>query len=663
MPSPRPFSVHESSSYNAGLHSMPPRQASSKTLPSVKGGRQVRPSGSHQPGSLRNKLRQIKAAFLPSYSKHTATSPARDHSRDKKPIQDSSDQNDNQARPKRAHSLKKRRSTLLMTRPWCALTPMHLPHEPPREPPPVPELPKNLDQTLVSLDPTHGAAARQSVRDLKSGSQAIVRHDSTHDQHQVQPRDSESGVCVSMENCNLGDGQTETSSTVKLDPVQHLPEELASLILSHLSAPDLATSERVSRAWRRLAKDPHLWKNVFVDTFGKALEYDALPAAMGGKGLGKRRQHDQEWKLMYLAREQLSFRWKAGSGTAIYLYGHTDSVYCAQFDEDKVVTGSRDRTVRVWDVKTGRLNKVIGVPSAFARDKERPRQEHTFPGETPGIRVHQQKPQELTRDLYHTPEYYHNASILCLQYDDRILVTGSSDCTLIVWDIKTWMPLRRLERHRAGVLDIAFDKEKIISCSKDGSICVWDRETGALLKRMLGHHGPVNAVQLRGNLIVSASGEGCAKLWRITIDNPGTRYAHAEAKCVRDFWSKDRGLACVEFSEDARYILSGGNDQVIYKFDTSTGELCKTMRGHGSLVRSLYLDGANNRVVSGSYDFSLRVWDFDTGKPTWTFPSWATSWMLSAKSDYRRIVSTNQDGRALIIDFGVGVKDAELLHS
>jgi len=162
-----------------------------------------------------------------------------------------------------------------------------------------------------------------------------------------------------------------------------------------------------------------------------------------------------------------------------------------------------------------------------------------------------------------------------------------------------------------------------------------------LIKVLEGHRGPVNAVQLRGNLLVSASGDGKSKLWDMD------QLCH-----VRDYESRDRGLAAVEFSDDGRYVLAGGNDQVIYKYDAQTADLLHTFKGHGALVRSLYLDYANKRVLSGSYDQSIHVYDFNTGEDVAVYDNWTTSWILAAKSDYRRIVATSQDGRALMIDFG-----------
>src|SRR6202021_1264316 len=111
------------------------------------------------------------------------------------------------------------------------------------------------------------------------------------------------------------------------------------------------------------------------------------------------------------------------------------------------------------------------------------------------------------RAIYHVPSDYHEASILCLQFDSEIMVTGSSDHTCIVWDItqEEYVPKYRLRRHSAGVLDVCLDDKYIISCSKDATINVWDRNTGDHIRELTGHRGPVNAVQLRGNLLVSAS--------------------------------------------------------------------------------------------------------------------------------------------------------------
>lgn len=70
------------------------------------------------------------------------------------------------------------------------------------------------------------------------------------------------------------------------------------------------------------------------------------PIMMGGPGIGKFTKNgaavpQQDWKQMYRARKTINRRWKSCTPSAIYLNGHTDSVYCCQFDEYVVVVQRR----------------------------------------------------------------------------------------------------------------------------------------------------------------------------------------------------------------------------------------------------------------------------------------------------------------------------------
>ncbi|EZF35024.1 hypothetical protein H109_05583 [Trichophyton interdigitale MR816] len=467
--------------------------------------------------------------------------------------------------------------------------------------------------------------------------------------------DSESGISINIQDT---DDNAKKLDCIRKDPVS-LPAELMAHILSFLDADSLKNAELVSRSWNVHASSSNVWREVFYREYRDSRNVTRTPGIpKRAMGLG-RKKPAQDWKKVYKVRHTLENRWKTGKAAAIYLHGHQDSVYCVQFDENKIITGSRDRTIRVWDARyPWPCLKVIGAHQATSDSSGVPVTPWPITppadstGSSPFISIC--PPVASTADLisHHESGEYHNASILCLQFDDRIMVTGSSDASCIVWDMQDdYRPIRRLKSHQAGVLDVCFDDKHIVSCSKDTTICVWDRETGQLLKRLLGHRGPVNAVQLRGDLVVSASGDGVAKLWNIS-----------SGLCIKEFASKDRGLACVEFSEDARTILAGGNDQVIYQFDANTGELVKELEGHSGLVRSLHMDNVNGRVISGSYDMSIKVFDAKAGKLSVDLPGWTTSWMLSAKSDYRRIVATSQDARAVIMDFGYGLDGIESLE-
>ncbi|KAI4919781.1 hypothetical protein J4E90_001918 [Alternaria incomplexa] len=534
----------------------------------------------------------------------------------------------------------------------------------PTAPGPSTDITKALFTPAVSYpsQSVPGAAARQAAAAANQDRQNQLRREQEHTHRFLNGlittsmrdddiKDNESGVDMTCASPIVrADSVTEKKM---IDPFQRLPAELATTVLSNLDAASLVRAERVSRSWNEHASSPHVWRNVFLRKHEPEVHVSPAPIQMGGLGTGKMAGGNpapaQDWKQMFRARSTIDGRWKTGTPAAIYLNGHTDSVYCCQFDENKAITGSRDRTIRVWDLKTYKCIRVYGGPN------HRPTANTPPPMEERPERVISHASLNGTKvgnEIYTVPADYHDASILCLQYDSEIMVTGSSDYTCIVWDITgdEYVPMYRLRGHEAGVLDVCLDDKYIISCSKDAMIKVWDRKTGNCVRTLKGHRGPVNAVQLRGNFLVSASGDGVAKLWNLET-----------GVSIKDFPSEDRGLAAVEFSDDAKYVLAGGNDHVVYKFDASTGELVHSRVKHDGLVRSLFLDAFNGRIVSGSYDQSIQVSDYETGQTYAVYKNWTTSWILSAKSDYRRVVATSQDGRTLILDFGHNVPGSELL--
>lgn len=468
-------------------------------------------------------------------------------------------------------------------------------------------------------------------------------------------QDSESGIGIDM--TNRHESMESGIDVIRLDPARSLATELMEQVLCWLDPSSLLRAERVSKEWSIQARSAFVWRHVFNREYRP--RSDRLPSSLvksrTATGLGKKIP-EQDWRKMYLVRVAIDERWAKGRAAAIYLNGHKDNVYCMQFDEHKIITGSRDRTIRVWDTHTYQCIRKIGPPSDPLDRSELQLEPVNPQGLYPMCSITTSSPDPSGGQA---PKDYHNASILCLQYDNEVLVTGSSDFTCIVWSIvDNYKPIRRLRGHAAGVLDVCMDERYIITCSKDSTIVVWDRHSGELLRRLVGHRGPVNAVRMRGNLLASASGDTMSKLWNLET-----------GVCIKEFSSRDRGLACVEFSEDGRTIFAGGKDQIIFEYDTHTGMVVRQLKGHKSLVRSLHLDSANNRIVSGSYDGSVKVWDGARGSHSRdgglkiSFEGWTTSWMLAAKSDYRKIVCTSQEGRVVIIDFGYGLEGAELLEA
>lgn len=204
------------------------------------------------------------------------------------------------------------------------------------------------------------------------------------------------------------------------------------------------------------------------------------------------------WKRLYRNRHLIEKRWREGKckmrtfPPSNNMSGdmHLEGIYCIQFDENKVISGSRDRSIKIWDMRTGECRRTL---------------------------------------------MGHTASVLCLQYDDRFIISGSSDATIIQWDIETGKIMRTLYGHSESVLNLRFSGNYIVSCSKDRTVRIWDVEKGVTLRVLRGHRAAVNAVQFKDNRVVSASGDRTIKLWDIVREPQNRREKDAKVICFSPF--------------------------------------------------------------------------------------------------------------------------------
>ncbi|KAI7886705.1 WD40 repeat-like protein [Lichtheimia hyalospora FSU 10163] len=375
----------------------------------------------------------------------------------------------------------------------------------------------------------------------------------------------------------------------KVDFLAQLPYELGCRILSLLDLDSLMAVSRVSRHWRTIYHDNELWR-------ARMAEQQWI--VRSDENTDERRM---DWHYLYKQKHQLIHRWQTGRVTTHTLMAHQSGVYCMQFDNHKMITGSRDRTIKFWDMAT---YQCIGSLKG------------------------------------------HTGSVLCLKYDDQVLISGSSDATVIVWDIQQCQPLRQLQGHTSGVFDICYNNQYIVSASKDTTIRIWDFNTGALVRVIQGHSGPVNSIQLYGDYLVSGSGDGTIMMWDITT-----------GACIRQYLGHEHGVTCIRF--DGKRIVSGSNDQTVRVWDAETGVCTMVLCGHTGLVRALQFD--DEKIVSSGYDQTVRVWSIRTGECLLSFESAAqASWIFDVKFDKSKIIAARQDNTVMVMDFGHGL-DTRLL--
>jgi F-box and WD-40 domain protein 1/11 len=274
--------------------------------------------------------------------------------------------------------------------------------------------------------------------------------------------------------------------------------------------------------------------------------------------------------------ERIETNWRTGNFQLEKIQCRSQNskgVYCLQYDDEKIISGLRDNTIKIWDRKTLECTKVLTG---------------------------------------------HNGSVLCLQYDEKVIVTGSSDSTVRVWNVKTGELISTLLHHCEAVLHLRFTDGTMVTCSKDRSIAVWQMNSpnDITIRRVLvGHRAAVNVVDFDDKYIVSASGDRTIKVWVIKKNSFGLSsfnslfffFSQDTTTCefVRTLLGHKRGIACLQYRD--KIVVSGSSDNTIRIWDIECGACLRILEGHDELVRCIRFD--SKRIVSGAYDGKIKVWD------------------------------------------------------
>ncbi|KAJ7776917.1 WD40 repeat-like protein [Mycena maculata] len=264
---------------------------------------------------------------------------------------------------------------------------------------------------------------------------------------------------------------------------------------------------------------------------------------------------------------------------------HPHPVNSVAFSPDgkKIVSGSRDKTLRIWDSATGGL---IGDP---------------FTGHTSSV------------------------SSVAFLPDGIHIVSGSRDHTILVWDSQTGTPILEPLRHPKHITSVAVspDGKQIISGSADKAIRIWDLATGDLIAGPFeGHTSAVTSVAYspQGSYIVSGSVDRTVRIWNLRTRAPTVI-----------FEGHTGSVNSVGFSPDGKNVVSSSDDKTILVWDSETGDRVAGPFISRNLIMSVAFSPDGTRIVSGSFDKTIRVWKLNSG-PWGNHPRFKDGWIMGSES-------------------------------
>jgi WD40 repeat protein len=289
------------------------------------------------------------------------------------------------------------------------------------------------------------------------------------------------------------------------------------------------------------------------------------------------------------------------------LTGHSNWVTgCAiSADGKRAVSASRDKTVKVWDLESGR-------------------EVFTLTGHS---------------DLVNG---------CAISGDGRRVVSASDDKTVKVWDLEAGREVFTLTGHSSLVSGCAIsaDGKRAVSASNDNAVKVWDLETARALLTLTGHSSLVSgcAISGDGKRAASASFDRTVKVWDLETGRELLTLTGHSA------WITGCGI-----SPDGKRAVSASYDGTARVWDLETGRDVFTLTGHSSWVNGCAISADGKRAVSASYDGTARVWDLETGRDVFTLTghsSWVNGCAISG--DGKRAVSASLDGRVKVWDLETG---------
>lgn len=312
------------------------------------------------------------------------------------------------------------------------------------------------------------------------------------------------------------------------------------------------------------------------------------------------------------------------------LEGHEGGVWALQYDGDTLVSGSTDRSVRVWDIKSGRNLQ-------------------TFQGHTSTVRcLVILQPVQIGTEADGTP---------VMMPKEPLIITGSRDSTLRVWKLpkpgdrqifQTGPPandhdnpyfIRTLSGHHNSVRAIAAYGDTLISGSYDCTVRVWKISTGDLLHRLQGHSQKVYSVVLDAerDRCISGSMDNLVKVW--SLDS---------GSCLYNLEGHTSLVGLLDLSADR--LVSAAADSTLRIWDPETGQCRSTLSAHTGAITCFQHDG--QKVISGS-DRTLKMWNVRTGE--WVRDLLTElSGVWQVRFDERRVVAAVQRDNLTYIEVSAG---------
>ena len=345
-------------------------------------------------------------------------------------------------------------------------------------------------------------------------------------------------------------------------------------------------------------------------------------------------------------------------------------------DGSKVLTGSLDGTVRIWDASSGQeahkqAHDVMVRAVAFSPDGSK-----VLTGYYDGtVRIWDAS----SGQEYHKLAHDGMVRAVAFSPDGSKALTGSDDGTARIWDASSGREVHKLA-HDGPVLAVVFspDGSRVLTGSDDGTARIWDASSGQEYHK-LALDGPVEAVAFSpdGPRALTVSVDGTVRIWdasggqevhRLVHDGPVRVVAEllmmrlAERDVAeRDVAERDVAVRAVALSPDGSKALTVSYDGIARIWDVSSGKGDHRL-AHDGPVYGVAFSPDGSRVLTSSVDGTARIWDALSGREVHRLDHGGWVHDVAFSPDGSKALTGSIDGTARIWDASSGQEAHKLAH-
>jgi WD40 repeat protein len=284
------------------------------------------------------------------------------------------------------------------------------------------------------------------------------------------------------------------------------------------------------------------------------------------------------------------------------LKSHTNVVWGAisSFDNQTIISSSGDKTIKVWNLLTGKLLQTL-------KGSEQVLAVAISPGDRTLVSGSYNKSQAI--DIWNLSTGIrrnfqsdsHHVWSVAISPDSQSFASSNGDGSIDVWNMSDRKLRYRLLGHLDTVWSVAIspNNQMLASASSDKTIKLWDSRTRELLHTFTGHLDRVRTVAFSpdGQILVSGSWDKSIKIWNLKTKT-----------LLRSLSGHSGYVNSVVISPDGQILASGSDDKTIKLWNLPTGELLHTLKQHSGNVNSVSFSPDGNILISSSGDKTIKVW-------------------------------------------------------